>query len=131
MNTLNHYTDKLTTELFNNAGAFFAFGQKQFDEKKQDGITYVSMGAGLICPKDKAKEVLEGVDNITADGIKARLEEYGVEKIIQYELANHESHFSFDHVTVRAILSDYGVTDEMFDEGLKIYMDYCNENDLF
>ena len=47
-------TDYLTPILEAN-GAFFAFSQSQFDEQKKEGVIYVSMGAGLICPKAKAE----------------------------------------------------------------------------
>ena len=46
-------TDYLTPILEAN-GAFFAFSQSQFDEQKKEGVIYVSMGAGLICPKENA-----------------------------------------------------------------------------
>lgn len=38
-------------------GAFFAFGNKQFDEQKVAGVKYVSMGNGFICPKENADKL--------------------------------------------------------------------------
>ena len=51
-------TDYLTPILEAN-GAFFAFSQSQFDEQKKEGVIYVSMGAGLICPKENAENALK------------------------------------------------------------------------
>lgn len=38
-------------------GAFFAFGNAQFDEKKVEGVKYASLGMGIICPLDKVDEL--------------------------------------------------------------------------
>lgn len=40
MKTLNDYTDTLTSKLFADNGAFFAFGNKQFDEQKKEGVKH-------------------------------------------------------------------------------------------
>lgn len=52
MKYLSHYLEEAQTKAFEKAGAFFAFSNSQFDEKKKDGVKYVDMGAGLICPKE-------------------------------------------------------------------------------
>ena len=38
-------------------GAFFAFGNAQFDEQRKEGVKYASLGAGLICPVDTYREL--------------------------------------------------------------------------
>lgn len=43
-------------------GAFWAFSNKQFDEQKKEGIKYVSMGQGLICPKENAHKIGAEID---------------------------------------------------------------------
>lgn len=53
--------DKISQVLSQN-GAFFAFSDKQFNEQKQEGIKYVSMGAGLICPKENADKLNKELD---------------------------------------------------------------------
>ena len=58
MKSLTNYTEEKTSKLLDETGAFFAFSNKQLDEGKKDGITYCSMGHGLICPTDKAKDFL-------------------------------------------------------------------------
>lgn len=58
-------------EVMEQNGAFFAFGTKQFDEQKVDGVKYVSFDSGLICPKENAdklnKELAQAVKDIRAD----------------------------------------------------------------
>ncbi|WP_456303359.1 DUF7659 family protein, partial [Vibrio lentus] len=48
----------------NEAGAFFAFSNKQFDEAKKEGVKYASLGMGLICPVDNAKQLMTRLDSI-------------------------------------------------------------------
>ena len=48
MKYLSHYTEEATTKLLTKYNGFFAFGQKQFDEAKKEGVKYVDRGAGLI-----------------------------------------------------------------------------------
>ena len=40
-------------------GAFFAFGNAQFDEQRKEGIKYVSLGMGLIAQADNYRELCE------------------------------------------------------------------------
>lgn len=62
---MNKY-EQISLVLSNN-GAFWAFSDKQFDEQKTNGIKYVSMGAGLICPKDNAKKLKTELDECLAE----------------------------------------------------------------
>ena len=129
--SLNKYTDELQSVLFDENGAFFAFSDSQFDESKVDGVKYVGVGAGLICPIDNAKTVIEGVNNIHEKGVKMRLKDYSLSRIIQYELANHECQISMDYEAAFDVLKDYGVDQEMMDKEWKIYWEHCVKNDLF
>lgn len=38
-------------------GAFWAFGEEQFDEQKKYGVKYVSFGMGLMCPKENVQKL--------------------------------------------------------------------------
>lgn len=49
--------DKLTA-LIEKYGAFYALGQKQFNEKKQVGVEYSHIFAGLMCPKSNVDAFL-------------------------------------------------------------------------
>lgn len=94
MKHLQDYQETKQTELFNKTGSFFAFGQSQFNEAKKEGVKYVDMGGGLICPKETAKELTEGLDRIYAESISEDLKENGKEKIIIRELYNHECFYT-------------------------------------
>lgn len=131
MKSLSEYTEKAQSDIFEENGAFFAFGDSQFNEKKVEGVKYVSLGMGLIAPKDNAKKVMEEINDTHERGVKLRLEEYGLHKIAQYELANYESQISMDYSTAHDVLKDYGITDEQMKAEWKIYWAYCIENDLF
>lgn len=96
MKYLSHYTEKAQSELFETTGAFWAFGQKQFDEAKKEGVRYVSLGAGCVCPKDQVNTLLDGLENIIDAGVKADVEENGAEAIIRREYFNHECQISMD-----------------------------------
>jgi hypothetical protein len=52
---------------FSDYGAFFAFGDKQFNEQKKEGVKYVSMGAGLICPKSEASTIMKKFDDFNRE----------------------------------------------------------------
>ncbi len=129
--SLYNYTQAAKTELFNSTGAFFAFGNKQFDEAKKEGVKYVSMGAGLVCPKENAQELSYGLDVIQAAGIKVDLAENGVKKIIHRELANYETQLTNDISDTVYALSDYGITKEQIAAEYPEYYNLCIENEWF
>lgn len=121
MKYLSEYMEDAQTKAFENAGAFFAFGQKQFDEKKKEGITYVNMGAGLICPKDKADELEASLENIYEAAIKQDVAENGI-KVISREYFNHECQLTHNTSEVFDAMESYKrLFPEMFtDEVIKI-----------
>ncbi len=43
------------------AGAFWAFGEKQFNEQKVTGIIYAQLGAGLMCPKENVDSLIKAL----------------------------------------------------------------------
>ena len=61
MKCLSNYMNEAQTELFNNTGAFFAFSDTQFDEKKKNGVKYAHLGAGLICPIENIEQIKTGL----------------------------------------------------------------------
>ena len=85
-----NYTQERITKLWNDKGAFFAFSQSQFDESKKEGVKYVSMDGGLICPKEHAKTIWKELDVICAEGVVYDKEHHTKERIILRELCNHE-----------------------------------------
>jgi hypothetical protein len=112
MKYLQDYQEEAQTALFKKTGAFFAFSNKQFDEEKKEGVKYVHLGAGLICPKVNAKELNEKLDAIYKDAIKKDIAENGIEAIIKRELYNHECFYTGDITDCVSKLQDYPTTKE-------------------
>ena len=131
MKTLNDYVEKAQTKMFDKYNVFFAFGSIESSDKYVEGVEYVSMGHGMICPKEHAQTVLEEMTAGYDNAIEARIKDYGIDRIIQYELGNYESQISMDYDDAFRVLQDYGVTEEKMIEQFRIYMDYCREHDLF
>jgi len=128
---LSHYVEQKQTDLFDRTGAFFAFSTKQFDEKKQPGVVYSSLGVGLIAPKANASELLAGLKTIHAEGVAADIEENGKPAIIQRELANHEAQITGDVSSTVDALEGYDITVEEVQAGYSTFFQTCVDNDWF
>lgn len=131
MKYLSHYVEQKQTELFTRLGTFFAFSTKQFDEQKQDGIVYVSLGAGTITPKGSEKELMSCLETIHAEGIKADIAENGKEAIIQRELANHEAQITGNLDSTIDALDGYNIPLIDIKNGYSVFYKECVKNDWF
>lgn len=137
MKYLSEYMQDAQSALFEKTGSFFAFGQKQFEEKAKPGIKYVDLGAGLICPKETAKELTIGLDEIYVNAIKQDVEENGAEKIIRREYFNHETQISCDWSDAIANLTGHKkqFPDMFTDQEIERVFNKCFQeaidNDLF
>jgi len=125
MKYLSHYLEAAQTAAFKKHGAFFAFSNKQFDEKKKAGVTYVRMGAGLLCPKDNAAKLDAKLDAVYKEGVAADVAENGIDAIISRELANHECYYSGDWTDAAEALDAYGVTEEQLRAAWVPYTERC------
>lgn len=118
MKYLKDYTTEPMKALMSSTGAFWAFGQEQFDEKSVEGVKYASLGAGLICPVDSVKAFNEGYDKVIKDAIAEDIKENGKEGIIKRELINHECFYTGEVESVVDELKSYGYTEE---DIIKVY----------
>ena len=107
MKYLSYYTQKAQTEALNKAGAFFAFGQKQFDEQKKEGVKYTALHGGLICPSKNVDQLLSDLDRALENGIRQDVKENGFNAIVRREYFNYETQISMDNYNVIVMLSDY------------------------
>jgi len=107
MKYLSNYTEDATSEALEKAGAFFAFGQKQFEEAKKEGIKYIDLGAGLIAPEATAQQLIEDMGKALENGIAQDIKENGMKAIIIRELYNHESFYTGDIESTVSALSGY------------------------
>jgi hypothetical protein len=131
MKTLSSYTEARTTELLNTCGAFFAFGQKQMDEQKVEGITYISMGGGLVVPVIYAVQFSRGFKLIVSESIAQDIAENGKPAIIRRELANHEAQITSDISDTVEALEGYGITEEEVQAQWGAFFQDCIDNDYF
>ena len=131
MKSLTDYTSDKTSKLWDDNGAFFAFSEEQLDESKQEGVVYVSLGMGLIAPKENASKVIEGLESIHTEGIKQDISENGIKPIIHRELRNYETQISGDISDTVAALEDYGITREQVSAEYPAYFQHCVDNDYF
>lgn len=114
MATTQQNTDNALSKLWDENGAFFAFSNQQYAEKKKDGVIYVSLIGGLLCPKENVDAVLKGMKEITENARKKDIEENGIEQIIYRELANHEAWYTYEIEDTMDALEGYpGVTEEL------------------
>ena len=125
MKYLSDYIEEATTALLNQHGAFFAFDDKQFKEAQKEGVGYVSMGIGLICPRANAKAFNKGYADIVAAGIAQDITENSLDNIIRRELANHECYYTGDIQPAYDALSAYPDVTEA-----KVYKRYKAEIEL-
>jgi hypothetical protein len=107
MKSINDYTNKINTELFNKYGAFFAFGNAQFNDKKKEGVTYVQFNSGLICPKENAKILNTELNKVFDNAIKQQVLEFGADAVISYEYFNHEIQLTGDTSELIETMSIY------------------------
>ena len=128
MKYLSDYTNEKQTQAFDEAGAFFAFSQKQFNEAKKEGIEYCSMGAGLICPVENAKRLFYRLEQINKEGIAQDIQENGKKAIIRRELFNHECFYTGDITDCVEKLEDY---DYSYDDIYQVYRHICQTEDVY
>lgn len=129
--------EKLTSELFEKCGLFFAFSNEQFEKNKtplKEGEKYVSIGSGGYIPKGNYDTFKEGMKTISKIGKKKVKENNLAETEILYELNNHECFYTGDYsdvvdmfkgtYTEEEIRDVYNKNREKFENGGGVY----NEN---
>ena len=131
MKYLNDYIDSAISSILKENGAFFAFSNKQYKNKKVEGTTYINLGGGLIAPKKNAKILLEQFDLAMQNGIVQDVEENGVKNIIWRELANYECQIVNNCRDVIEALKEYPISENDILNEFKAYMQHCIEHDLF
>ena len=131
MKSLSDYTNQAQTDLFNETGAFFAFNKKQFEESQQEGVKYVSLGAGMICPKGSAKALLDGLSKINTQGIESDMRDNSVKDIIWREFANFECQIVSSPEAALDALEDYPIEKQVILEQWPAYWQHCIDNDYF
>lgn len=107
MKYLKDYTDEAISKALDDNEAFFAFSDKQFDEAKKEGTKYVSLGGGLLSPKENAEKLVKAINEAHKRGIARDVAENGNTNIIKRELYNHEAFYTGDITDTKEALKDY------------------------
>ena len=93
------------SELFKMLGIFFAFSTEQFNSQKQEGVKYVSAGAGMIIPVANVEEFSKQFDKLNEDTREQYDMNITMDEYILFELYNHEAmdtgdlEYSFEAIT--------------------------------
>lgn len=116
---LNKHFDSEFTKLLEKYNGFFAFSNKQFDEAHKYGYRYISLDGGLLLGRPESSEFTgkqwadkfyEELEAVTKESARLDLEEYGLQRIIKYELDNHEADYTWDIQPAFEALEKYGAT---------------------
>jgi hypothetical protein len=124
MKYLQDYIEDKQSEAFEKAGAFFAFNQDQFLEKRVEGVKYTLFeNMGLFCRKDKADWLMKELERIGEQGIQQDIKENGIDNIIKRELYNHEAFYTMSIAQTKDSLEEYNIPVErikkVFNQELK------------
>jgi len=123
MKFLRDYLDDKQSAIFKEHGAYFAFSNEQHKEQATEGVKYVHIGAGLICPKLQAKSLIDALDKSYKEGIAEDMEENGKQAIIERELWNHEAIYVYSTESTIDALKSYPITEA---EIIAVFRELCN-----
>ena len=130
MKYLSDYMNEPQTALFDETNSFFAFSEQQFNEGILPGKKYVSLGAGLYCPAETAKQLVSGLEQIHQNAMKQDIAENGARAIIARELWNHECFYTNDYTPAREALEPYGFDESLINQTIKEEWQRFKESDF-
>lgn len=119
------------SQVLDQYGAFFAFSNNQFEEKRKEGVKYVSLGAGLIAPKGTGQKIVDGIEAARKNGVAQDKKEKTNKQIIWDAFANYECQIVGSPEDAIEALDGYGFSDEEIQKEWKAYWNYCVDKDLF
>lgn len=129
MNNFN--TDLKINELLTKNGAFFAFSAQQYNAEALPGVDYIRLYAGMLCPFDNVKTVMNGLDSLSDEKIQYELSNNTIKVIIWDSLANYECQISGDYSDAYEALKPYGITDADIKKEWPGYYQNCIAKDYF
>jgi hypothetical protein len=99
------YVDIAVSQAIKDNGVYFAYDEKQVKEGAKEGVKYVHIGGGALCPKENVEKFInESYEGSRAAALK-EIEEKGADKIIRYEYFNHECQISDDFTSMKDALT--------------------------
>jgi hypothetical protein len=112
-------------------GAFFAFTEQQYNDEALPGVEYKRLYAGMLCPSNNVKTVMDGLDSLNDEKIQYELSNNSLKDIIWDSLANYECQISGDYNDAIAALKVYGISDDDIKKEWPSYYQNCIDNDYF
>lgn len=110
MVSFNKFIEERLSLLFEKYGVFFAFSSEQFSKNKKENTEYVSLGSGMIIPKDNVNVFQEEYQSLLKQSKKEYLNKYPKEEIVKYELINHECFYDGEYHRAHEELKDFGIS---------------------
>lgn len=129
---MNHFNiDVKINDLLIANGAFFAFTEQQYNDEALPGVEYKRLCAGMFCPSDNVKTVMNGLDSLSNEKPRWELANNSIKTIIWDSLANYECQISGDYSDAIEALKMYGITETDIKKEWPGYYQNCIDNDYF
>ena len=129
---MNYFNiDVKINDLLTANGAFFAFTEQQYNDEALPGVDYKRLYAGMLCPSDNVKTVMDGLDNLSAEKIQFELANNTVKAMVWDALANYECQISGNYNDAIAALKVYGISEDDIKTEWPSYYQNCIDNDYF
>ena len=129
---MNHFNiDVKINDLLTANGAFFAFTEQQYNDEALPGVEYKRLYAGMLCPSDNVKSVMDGLDNLSDEKIQYELANNILKDIIWDSLANYECQISGDYSDAIEALKPYDISEDDIKTEWPAYYQNCINNDYF
>ena len=129
---MNYFNiDVKINDLLTANGAFFAFTEQQYNEEALPGVEYKRLYAGMLCPSDNVKTVMDGLDNLSDEKTHWELANNSIKTIIWDALANYECQITGDYNDAIAALKVYGISEDDIKKEWPAYYQNCIDNDYF
>lgn len=129
---MNHFNIEIKiNDLLIANGAFFAFTEQQYNDEALQGVEYKRLYAGMLCPSDNVKTVMNGLNSLSDEKIQYELSNNSLKTIIWDSLANYECQISGDYSDAYEALKPYGITADDIKTEWPSYYQNCIDNDYF
>lgn len=112
-------------------GAFFAFTEQQYNAEALPGVEYKRLYAGMLCPSNNVKTVLNGLDSLSDEKTEWELANNTVKAIIWDALSNYECQITGNYNDAIDALKLYGISEADIKTEWPAYYQNCIDKDYF
>ena len=129
---MNHFNIEIKiNDLLAANGAFFAFTEQQYNDEALPGVEYKRLYAGMLCPSNNVKTVMDGLDSLSDEKKRWELANNTLKTIIWDSLANYECQISGDYIDAIDALKVYRISEDDIKKEWPAYYQNCIDNDYF